>query len=98
VWQLLDLGSLRGLSDGCGSHVLRLLGHATFAVKLESENYFFTTKIISVSENSSVQSVIHPLVATPDALDTPGGCAAAPTRLTWCQDTFPKVASNLSFT
>jgi hypothetical protein len=52
------------------------------AVKLGPRNYFFTTKIISVLENSSIQSVIPPLVAAPDALDTPGDCAAAPTRPT----------------
>jgi hypothetical protein len=49
-------------------------------MKLGPENYFFTTKIISIVENTPIQSVIRPLVAASDALDTPGGCAAAPTR------------------
>jgi len=50
------------------------------AVKRGDENYFFTTEILSVEENISIQSVIRPLVAAPDALDMLGGCAAAPTR------------------
>jgi hypothetical protein len=49
-------------------------------VKLGPANYFVLPKIISIVENTSIQSVIRPLVAAPDALDTPDGCAAAPTR------------------
>ena len=51
-------------------------------VKFRPEKLFFTTKIISVVENLSMQSIIRPLVAVLDALDTLGDCAAAPTRLT----------------
>jgi hypothetical protein len=40
----------------------------------------FTTKIISIVENISLPRLIRPLVGAPDALDTLGGCAAAPTR------------------
>jgi hypothetical protein len=49
-------------------------------VKLGPENYFYTTKIISIAEHPSLQRVIRPLVAALDALDTPGDYAAAPTR------------------
>jgi hypothetical protein len=47
---------------------------------LGAENYFLLQKLFSVAENASIQRVSRPLVAAPDALDTPGGCAAAPTR------------------
>ena len=50
--------------------------------KSEAENIFFTTKIISIVEKASLQRVIRPLGAALDALDTPGDCAAAPTRRT----------------
>jgi hypothetical protein len=49
-------------------------------VKYGPENVFFTTKIIPIVENISIQSVIRPLVAALDALDTLGDCAAAHTR------------------
>ena len=55
-------------------------GDGTFGGEIGACKLFFTTKIISIVANPSIQSVIRPLVAAPDALDTPGGCAAAPTR------------------
>jgi hypothetical protein len=51
-------------------------------VKLMPSNLFYTTKIISIVESISPQRLIRPPVAALDALDTPGDCAAAPTRPT----------------
>ena len=42
----------------------------------------FYYKNSSIEEKCSIQSVIRPLVAALDALDTPGDCVAAPARLT----------------
>jgi len=47
---------------------------------LGAKNYFLLQKLFSVVENISIQRVSRPLVAAPDALDTLGGCAAAPMR------------------
>jgi hypothetical protein len=49
-------------------------------VKLRFENNYLLQKIISIVENISLPRLIRPLVVAPDALDTLGGCAAAPTR------------------
>jgi hypothetical protein len=55
-------------------------GDRTFGGETEVCKFFFTTKIISVAENTSISRLIRPLDAAPDALDTLGGYAAAPTR------------------
>ena len=49
-------------------------------MKFRFENNYLIQKIIYVVDNPSLPSLIRPLVVAPDALDTPGGCAAAPTR------------------
>jgi len=51
-------------------------------VKRGSKNYFILQKLFSVADNTSLQSVIRPLGAVPDALDMLGDCASEATRCT----------------
>ena len=50
--------------------------------KRGAKNYFLLQKLFSVADNTSLQSVIRPLGALPDVLDTPGDCASGATRCT----------------
>jgi hypothetical protein len=52
----------------------------TFEGEIWGLKIIFYYKNHSIGEKRSLQSVIRPLVAALDALDTPGDCAAAPTR------------------
>jgi len=54
----------------------------TFADEIWGLKTIFYYKNHSRGEKFSIQSVIRPLVAALDALDTPGDCAAVPTQLT----------------
>jgi hypothetical protein len=54
----------------------------TFEGEIWGLKTIFYYKNHLIGEKLSIQSVIRPLVAALDALDTPDDCAAAPTRLT----------------
>src|SRR5262245_57747353 len=58
-----------------GARVMALL-----RVKMRTCNLFCTTKIICLGETIHVYGALRLLSAARHALDTPGDCAAAPTR------------------